>query len=161
MIIYHAFSRTYPQDQSPGNIFVWPNSGAGGATPVEVVAPATGSGWERKRLGPLPQYYRDIKIPDYRLIALPQDETANAVAIDVLDKIGEIWSRLQESDRHFAAMLKQLDTIGRQVATFIESRQIYQLVELVETRIRIEQDHAKALADARDDEEHEEFMHLF
>ena len=126
-----------------------------------VVVPATGSGWERKRRGALPQYYRDIKIPDYQLITLPQDEIANAVAIDVLDKIGEIWSLLQESDRHFSAMLKQLDTISRQVATFIESRQIYQLVELVETRIRIEQDHAKAVADARDDEEHEEFMHLF
>lgn len=131
--------------------------------PAPVVTIPSGSGWERKRRGPLPQYYRDIKIPDYRLIALPQDETANAVAIEVLDKLKDLWDRLQEHDRHFAAMLTTLDTISHQVATFIESRQIYQLVQLVEMRVLLEKQQVQAQADAkrRDDEEGEEFMHLF
>ena len=134
-----------------------------GAPSQPVVTVESGHGWLYKKRGPLPQYYRDLKIHDYRSIALPADETANAVAIDVLDKIGEIWIQLEASDRHFAAMLEQIDTISRQVATFIESRQIYRLVALVETRIRIEQQQVQARADAQrtEDEEGDEFMNLF
>ena len=122
-----------------------------------------GGGTSRLIRGPLPKYYRDLKIEDYRVVQLPADEKANAVAIEVLDKIAEIWQQLEDDDKHFAAMLAQVDQIERQVAIFIESRQIYRLVALVETRIRIEQQAAQAIADAKrkDDEEGEEFMHLF
>mgnify|MGYP001618137064 FL=1 len=133
-------------------------------TPPVVSSVESGHGWFYKgKRGPLPKYYRDLKIEDYRVVQLPADEKANAVAIEVLDKIAEIWQQLEDDDKHFAAMLAQVDQIERQVATFIESRQIYRLVALVETRIRIEQQAAQALADAKrkDDEEGDEFMNLF
>ena len=129
----------------------------------EQVTVESGHGWLYKKRGPLPQYYRDLKIADFSSIALPQDRKSNEVAIEVINKIAEIWQQLEENDRHFTEMLAQVDQIQRQVAIFIESRQIYRLVELVETRIRIEQQQAQARRDAnlKDDEEGEEFMHLF
>ena len=86
----------------------------------------------------LPEYYSK-KIFD-ELIALPAEEKSREVAVTVLDYVVAIDDRLKQEDGRFDAMLKTVDYLLKQVATYIESRQILAVVTQVQKKVQSKKD---------------------
>lgn len=124
------------------------NQGGGGGTP---------------NAHPLPKYY-SRRVLDER-VSLPQDPKSNEVAISVLDDARELESRLAKNDRDFADMLEQTEHMLKQVAVYVESQQIYNVVRTIEARIQARRDAdiaavMRPIQEAIDDAEFNEIIDL-
>lgn len=99
---------------------------------------STGGGGGYPNNHPLPQYY-SRRVLDER-VTLPQDAIANPIAISVLDDAREIEARLAKDDRDFSDMLETTDHMLKQVAVYVESQQIYNIVRNIEMKVKARQD---------------------
>lgn len=115
-----------------------------------VAVTQTGGGGGYKNTHPLPQYY-SRRVLDER-VSLPQDAKSNAVAIAVLDDARELESRLSKDDRDFGDMLETADHMLKQVATFVESQQIYNIVRTLEAKVKARKDAIQAKQQEEDED---------
>lgn len=125
------------------------------------VEDSTGGGGGYPNNHPLPQYY-SRRVLDER-ISLPQDAKSNEVAISVLDDARELESRLAKDDRDFVEMLEMADHMLKQVAVYVESQQIYNVVRTIEMKVKARRDAEltaafKPLQEAQDDAEFNELI---
>ena len=86
----------------------------------------------------LPEYY-SRKIFN-ELVALPADEKSREVAVKVLDDVVKLNERLRDNDSRFDAMLKTVDYLLKQIAVYIESRQILAIAAQVQKEIQRKKD---------------------
>jgi hypothetical protein len=134
----------------------------GEVTPV-ADTPQQGGGGGYPNDHPLPQYY-SRRVLNER-ISLPQDEQSNKVAISVLDDARDLEARLAKDDRGFADMLEQTDHMLKQVAVFVDSQQIYNVVRTIQAKVKARQDaeiavRMKVAQDKNDDDEFAELMEI-
>ncbi len=113
-----------------------PAQGGGGGTPAQ------------KPYGRLPQYYSKKAILDYKRVELPQEPVSNRVAIQVLDQAAKVWNRFEGNDSRLGDMLAKVATLERQIAVYVEGREIYNIVTELKQRIQARKDAKDA-----DDEE--------
>lgn len=92
--------------------------------------------------------------------ALVCRRTANQVAIAVLDDAKELEKRLAKNDHDFNDMLEQTDHLLKQVAVYVESQQIYNLVRTIQQRIQARGDAELAKLMTVVSEEDAEFKEL-
>ena len=120
----------------------------------------SGGGGGYPNNNPLPQYY-SRRVLDER-ISLPQDRKSNEVAISVLDDAKDIEKRLAKDDRDFTDMLEQTDHMLKQVAVYVESQQIYNVVRTIQAKVQARRDAELAVlvAEKADDDEFNELIDL-
>lgn len=126
-------------------------------------APSTGGGGGYKNNAPLPQYY-SRRVLDER-ISLPQDAQSNRVAIEVLNDATRLEKRLAKDDREFNDMLEETDHLLKQVAVYVESQQIYNVVRTLQQKVQARRDAElaealKPIQEAMDDAEFNELVNL-
>lgn len=124
---------------------------------------STGGGGGYPNNHPLPQYY-SRRVLDER-VSLPQDPKSNEVAISVLDDARDLEARLAKDDRDFADMLETTDHMLKQVAVYVESQQIYNVVRTIQAKVQARRDaetatRMKAVQEKNDDDEFGELMEL-
>ena len=112
---------------------------------------------------PIPQYY-SRRVLDER-VSLPQDPKSNEVAIAVLDDARDLEARLAKDDRDFADMLETTDHMLKQVAVYVESQQIYNVVRTIQAKVQARRDaetaaRMKVVQDGIDDAEFAELMEI-
>ena len=122
-----------------------------------------GGGGVKSSSGKLPQYY-SRRVLNER-ITLPQDAESNRVAIAVLDDAKDLEKRLAKDDRDFNEMLEQIDHMLKQVAVYVESQQIYNVVRTIQQRVQARLDaelseELRPIQEAMDDEEFNELVQL-
>jgi virulence-associated protein VapD len=112
---------------------------------------------------PLPQYY-SRRVLDER-VSLPQDAKSNAVAIEVLNDTHELEKRLAKGESDYTDMLEQTDHMLKQVAVYVESQQIYNVVRTIEAKVQARRDAeiarlSAAVQEIDDDREFQEIIDL-
>ena len=123
----------------------------------------TGGGGGYPNNNPLPQYY-SRRVLDER-ISLPQDAESNRVAISVLDDAKDLEKRLAKDETDYSDMLEQTEHMLKQVAVFVESQQIYNVVRRIENKVKARRDNeiarlSKEIQDRDDDAEFQEIIDL-
>lgn len=123
----------------------------------------SGGGGGTPNRHPLPQYY-SRRVLDER-VTLPQDAISNPIAISVLDDAREIEKRLAKGETDYADMLEQTEHMLKQVAVYIPSTQIYNIVRTIEAKVmeRRDVETAALMQHAQmknDDDEIDELMKL-
>lgn len=106
--------------------------------PTFADAVTAGGGGGYRNTNPLPQYY-SRRVLDER-VSLPQEPQSNAVAIAVLDDARELEFRLSKDDRDFGDMLETADHLLKQVAAYVESQQIYNIVRSIQAKVQARRD---------------------
>lgn len=104
--------------------------------PTPPSQPAGGGGRAKRDL---PQYY-SRQIYGSGKIALPQEKTSHEIAVEVLDDAKELQSRIEDDDTAFNEMLEIVEHLLAQIAAYVESQQIYNIIVDLELRIRAKQD---------------------
>ena len=102
--------------------------GGGGGTPAKTP------------YGRLPQYYSKKAILDYKRVELPQEPVSNRVAIQVLDQAAKVWNRMEANDSRLGDMLAKVAGLERQIAVYVEGREIYNIVTELKQRIQARKD---------------------
>ena len=109
----------------------------GGVTPPVVVTPTGGGGgWKKHKL---PQYY-SRRLDGFERVDLPQEEAANEVALEVLSNLARIQEQLNSRNANFDRMMAQAKRLEGLVALYIESQQIYNLMQETLARIQASKD---------------------
>jgi hypothetical protein len=118
----------------------WGDSWATGTPPTPPAAVAsTGGGGGRYRGKKLPRYY-SRRLEGFEHVELPQEEKSNEVALGVLADLAAVTESLNARERDFAAMLADVQHAERLTALYIESQQIYLLIEQTKKRIQAAKD---------------------
>lgn len=99
---------------------------------------STGGGGGTPNKHPLPQYY-SRKVLDER-VSLPQDPKSNEIAHEVLADALDIEKRLAKQDDDYTDMLEIVEHLLKQVAAYIESQQIYNIVRTLQSKVQARRD---------------------